>query len=181
MSNSVLRSSERLLEGNIGGIGLTPLIGYSISIYELGLLHPNIGNDISSLFPPISVQDDLIGYVNLRGRDESSSNSRAVTLSSFIRQELMRLWALPKEISIGLYEEELETLGIIRPRVINNSLVVEEVSSIAKVYCGNTFVWGLGERDETKGIRYWPCNYIERLRIKERLGLGESWIEWVSL
>lgn len=178
---SLLRSPERLLEGIIGEVNITPLIGYSITAYDLNILDTSLSNLLTPLLPPTVLSNDLLGRINIRGRNESNNAGSNQYLSDFIKNEVMWFWNLPKRISIRLFEEEIEDVYIIRPRIINDYLVVEEVSLVHIDYCQDTYTLGLGERSEIKGTKYWKCNYIDSIKVHNKYEIDNSWIEWISL
>ena len=177
---SLLRSPERLLEGIIGEVNITPLIGYSITAYDLRLLDTSIGN-IKELLPPILLNNNLLGRINIKGRNESNNSGSNQYLNDFINNELMWFWNLPKKVSIKLFEKEIEDVYIIRPRLINEYLVVEEVSLINTNYCQDIYKLGLGESSEIQEIKYWKCNYIDSIKVHNKYEIDNSWIEWISL
>ena len=106
---SLLRSPERLLEGIIGEVNITPLIGYSITAYDLRLLDTSIGN-IKELLPPILLNNNLLGRIHINGRNESNNSGSNQYLNDFINNELMWFWNLPKKVSIKLFEKEIRKL-----------------------------------------------------------------------
>lgn len=173
---SLLRSTERLLEGSIGDISVTPLISYPITIYELGLLNGvNIVNSLIPNIPHINLQ----GKVDVYGVGETNSIGSTL-FSDFIKSEVMRFWGLPKKLSIKLYEQEYEDIYVIRPRVIDKYLVVDTIAPIHIDYCQDSYTLGLGEDREVIGTKYWKCSYIDSIKVYERFGVIGNWIQWTS-
>lgn len=178
---SLLRSPERLLEGIIGEVNITPLIGYPITAFDLNIFDISLGNLLTPLLPSVKLNNDLLGRINIRGRNESNNTGSNQYLSDFIKNEVMWFWNLPKKISIKLFEKEVEDIYLIRPRIIGEYLVVEEVSLVHINYCQDTYTLGLGEKSEIQGIKYWKCNYIDSIRVHNKYEIDNSWIEWISL
>lgn len=177
---SLLRSSERLIEGSIGDVLVNPLIGYPITLFELGLIDTELSDIVSSLLPPMIISEDVMGRIDVRGRSDLDNSGGSLSLIEFINREVMRFWALPKKISISLYEQEPEDIYIIQPRVIDDYLIVEEVSPTHLDYCRNVYSLGLGESSEVIGTKYWKCIYIDSIQVYGKYGIDDTWIRWVS-
>lgn len=167
---SLLRSTERLLEGNIGEVEVIPLIAYPITIFELSILSN------------ISIPDSLIPYINMQGRVNTYgikeiNNQSNIAFSDFIRSEVMKFWGLPKKLSIKLYEQEYEDIYVIRPRIVEDYLVVNIVAPIHINYCQDSYSLGLGEDKEIIETKYWKYNYIDSIKVYD---IDNNWIQWIS-